>query len=350
MNNQNIRITINHVADEAQVSKKTVSRVINNEPNVSERTRKRVQETIARLNYFPDPQARGLASSRSFLLAMIYDNPNPEFVTEAMLGILASCQKKGYELVVHPCLSKEELNIDSILTFIQRIKIDGVILLPPMSESPLLIEALRAKKINYVRLLSNDNEFPENLVQFDDQNATKDVVAHLIKQGHTKIGFIKGAINSESSERRFSAFIEAIAANNIELPEGYIQQGSYTFQSGLASGLTLLQQRPRPTAIFACNDEMALGVIAAANKLNVDIPEDLALVGFDDSPHSSEVVPPLTTVNLQVKKMAGLAADKLLYICENNIVQAAKIPCCVTSELIIRGSSSSKFADDLKVN
>ena len=339
----NKNITINDVATKAKVSKKTVSRVINNERGVSEKTRTQVQNVIAELNYSPDPQARGLASKRSFLLALIYDNPNAEFVTEAMYGVLDTCQTKGYELVVHPCVDHKEINIDAILTFIRRIKIDGVVLLPPMSEYQPLIDALASHSINYVRLLSNDNEHPAHLVQFDDEKATKDVVKHLVQQGHSNIGFIKGAVNSESAERRYLAFCEAIQQHGITLPANYIQQGNYTFQSGVDCGGKLLKQHPTPTAIFASNDEMAMGVIAIANKNNLNIPNDLALVGFDDSPHSSEIIPSLTTVNLQVKKIARLATEKLLLLCEGEKDQAAALPHRITSELIIRDSAVTKI-------
>lgn len=339
----NKNTTINDVAKEAKVSKKTVSRVINNESSVSEKTRLKVEEAIVKLNYSPDPQARGLASRRSFLLALIYDNPNANFVSEAMRGILSVCQDKGYELVVHPCLDDEKINVEGILSFVNRIKLDGVILLPPLSESQELIYALRQGDINYVRILSHNDEFPENLVQFDDQKATKDVVKHFKDKGHKILGFVKGAPNSLSAQRRYVAFLEAALANVIELPEQYIEQGNYTFQSGLQCGEKLLNLHPRPTAIFASNDEMALGVIAAANKLNINIPEDLALVGFDDTPHSSEVIPSLSTVNLQVNKMATLAAEKLLLMCQAQHKKAANIPYKVTSELVIRDSSNKQF-------
>lgn len=341
----NKKVTINDVAKEAGVSKKTVSRVLNNESSVTEKTRLRVQEAIAQLNYSPDPQARGLASKRSFLLALIYDNPNADFVSEAMYGMLGTCQKKGYELVIHPSLDRGKINIEGILTFIQRIKVDGVALLPPLSESQELIYALRQHNVNYVRLLSHDDEFPESLVQFDDQRATKDVVKHLISQGHKRIGFVKGTKNSLTAQRRYIAFLETAVSHSIALPENYIQEGNFTFQSGFVCGEKLLNLQPRPTAIFASNDEMALGIISAANKLNINIPNDLALVGFDDTPHSSEVIPSLTTVNLQVRKLAGLAAEKLLLMCDGEHKKAAELPHRVTSELIIRDSTSKYFSE-----
>lgn len=341
MSNANKKITINDVAKEAGVSKKTVSRVINNESSVTESTRVRVEAAITKLNYSPDPQARGLASKRSFLLALVYDNPNADFVSEAMYGVLDTCHAKGYELVVHPCLEEGKIDVQEILRFIHRIKVDGVVLLPPLAESQELIYALRQHDINYVRLLSHDDEFPENLVQFDDQKATKDVVEMLYKQGHKKIGFVKGAKNSLSAQRRYVAFLEAALSRSIEMPESYIEEGNYTFKSGFRCGEKLLNLNPRPTAIFASNDEMALGILAAANKLNVNIPSELALVGFDDTPHSSEVIPSLTTVNLQVRKMAGLAAEKLLLMCTGESKKATDLPFKVTSELIIRDSTSS---------
>ena len=165
------KITINDVARLAGVSKKTVSRVINNEANVRDRTRERVEEMIKQLNYTPDPQARGLASRRSYLVALVYDNPNASFVTEAMYGVLDNCRSAGYELIAHPCNSKDKTLVEDVIGFVSRLKIDGVVLLPPISESEVLVEALRQADCHYVRLLSVASDDPAHMVHFNDREA-----------------------------------------------------------------------------------------------------------------------------------------------------------------------------------
>lgn len=319
------KITINDVARLAGVSKKTVSRVINNEANVRDRTRERVEEMIKQLNYTPDPQARGLASRRSYLVALVYDNPNASFVTEAMYGVLDNCRSAGYELIAHPCNSKDKTLVEDVIGFVSRLKIDGVVLLPPISESEVLVEALRQADCHYVRLLSVASDDPAHMVHFNDREAVGDIADHLADLGHTNIGFIQGPQGSHSADERFEGFRDALAAHNISLPAGRIAKGGYTFQSGVESAEWLLISPNPPTAIFASNDEMALGAIVTAQKMGIKIPADLTIVGFDDSPHAKEVWPTLTTANLHVREMGRLAAEKLLALCNNNPEAAAEV-------------------------
>ena len=333
--------TINDVARLAKVSKKTVSRVINDEPGVRTTTRNHVLHVIDKLNYFPDPQARGLASRRSFLLALMYDNPNASFVTDAMYGVLDRCRSKGYELVIHPCDSGDESLIDDISKFIRRMKIDGVILLPPLSDSEVLAAKLKDMGCNYVRLLSVATDDPAHMIHFNDRVAVRAIANHLVDLGHTNIGFIHGPEGSQAAIERYEGFRDALAVQNIALPISRIGRGMHTFQSGVACTEWLLNASQPPTAIFASNDEMAMGVMVAAMKMGFKIPADLTVVGFDDSPHSTEVWPALTTVNLHVRQMGQLATDKLLLLCSKDIQQAAAIPYQMASEFIQRQSTAA---------
>ena len=314
------KITINDIAHLANVSKKTVSRVINNETGVGASTRQRVKEIIEINNYHPDPQARGLASKRSFLFALIYDNPNSSFVSDIMSGVLERCRPHGYELVVHPCNIAAESMLADILSFIKRLKIDGVILLPPLSESEELLEVLNKNDCEYISLQSGlKNNRNERVISFNDRQAAKKVAEHFVALKHQNIGLVQGPEGHLSSTERLEGFRDALLKNNIELPEYRIAQGDYTFQSGLQGGEWLLNMEDRPSAIFACNDEMALGVMVAAEKSGLRIPDDLSIVGFDDSPYASKVWPTLTTVNLNLEYMGILATEKLLKLCNKNI-------------------------------
>ena len=319
------KATINDVARLAGVSKKTVSRVINNEPNVGLKTLAKVNEVILQLDYSPNPQARGLATSRSFLFAMIYDNPNAAYITEAMYGALSECRPNGYELVVHPCDATQSNLHDEIINFIMHTKIDGVILLPPVSESDDLIGKLRAIQCHYVRLLSVISDDVAHMIHFNDREAVADIAKHLVGLGHTDIGFIQGPENSKTAIERRDAFSQTLQGSGIHLPANRIAIGANTFKSGVECAEFLLRAESPPTAIFAGNDEMAIGVMVAAQKMGIKIPSELTIVGFDDSPQASKVWPALTTVNLQVKEMGKLATQKLLALCNNNIDEATKI-------------------------
>ena len=332
--------TISDVARLAGVSKKTVSRVINSEPNVGAKTLSKVKKVIEDLDYSPNPQARGLAFSRSFLLAMIYDNPNASFITDAMYGALSQCRPNGYELVVHPCDATQASLHDDIINFIRRTKIDGVILLPPLSESNDLINKLKAIKCNYVRLVSVISDDVAHMVHFNDREAVKDIAEHLIALGHRDIGFIKGPDNSKSSAERHDAFRDALEQNGVHLGANQIVFGANTFQSGVDCAVQLLKSDNPPTAIFASNDEMAIGVMVTAQKMGIDIPSELTIIGFDDTPQASKVWPALTTVNLKVKEMGKLATLKLLALCNNNIGLAKTIKSELVPTLVRRETTA----------
>lgn len=323
------KATINDVARLAEVSKKTVSRVINKEPKVKPETLSKVQAAIEELNYSPDPQARGLAFRRSFLLAMVYDNPNPSYVTEAMYGALSHCRANGYELIVHPCDSTQPDIHDEILNFVKRANIDGVVLLPPVSESDELVAKLRAIDCRYVRLLSVVSDDTAHMVYSNDRQGVGHVVDHLVALGHKDIGFIQGPNNSKTALERYDGFKERLESHGLDLPAHRMAVGSFTFQSGVECAEWLLNSDTPPTAIFASNDEMAFGAMVAAEKMGISIPRELAIVGFDDNPQATKIWPALTTVNLPIKEMGRLATEKLMALCEQNIDKAAE----VTSEL-----------------
>src|SRR5262245_36440836 len=173
------RHTINDIARLANVSKKTVSRVINESPFVRQETRARIAEIMQRVGYTPDPQARGLAFRRSFLIGLIYDNPNAPYVINIQEGALGALRRMGYELVVHPCDRNSPEFLPEIRNLVSRQKLDGVILLPPVSENAVLPDLLRELKTAYVRVLSARLDEPNNLVLSMDRQSAAEVAEHL---------------------------------------------------------------------------------------------------------------------------------------------------------------------------
>lgn len=306
------RATINDIARLADVSKKTVSRVINQSPFVKEDTRKRIHEIMKELGYVPDPQARGLAFRRSFLIGLIYDNPNAQFVVNAQQGVLDGVRGSGFEIVLHPCDRNAKTFLSEVTSFVERQKLYGVVLLPPVSENNKLVELLNERGVHYVRVASAVIDEPSNLVVSNDRLATAEAAAHLAKLGHERIGFISGPQGFRSGKERREGFVEGLKAHGIALPDDMIVQGAYTYESGVAAAQTLLGRKSRPTAIFASNDEMAAGVYEVARKLKIAIPDELSIVGFDDTPVSSRLWPPLTTVRWPMADMGRAAAEKLL--------------------------------------
>jgi LacI family transcriptional regulator len=305
-------ITINDIARLAGVSKKTVSRVLNQSPLIREGTRSRVQAVIEREKYQPDPQARGLAFRRSFLIGVVYDNPNAQYIVNSQQGALDALRGTDFELVVHPCDRRNPQFVASVRKFAERLKLWGVILLPPVSENNELTRELAAIGCRYVRVSYGPLDTPERVVATNDRVAVREAADYLVSLGHRCIGFISGPSGYMSAGERRTGFSEALQAHGLRLPAPYIVEGGYTYDSGVACANLLLSRRPRPTAIFASNDEMAAGVYRSAHKLGLSIPEDLSIIGFDDGPLAERMLPSLTTVRLPIRDIGRRAAERLI--------------------------------------
>lgn len=306
------RATINDVARVAQVSKKTVSRVINQSPFVRQDTRDRVQAVIDELGFIPDPQARGLAFRRSFLVGMIYDQPSPTYVVNMQQGILDALKGSGLELVVHPCSRTSPTLLEDIRGFVERQRLFGVIMPPSVSEDEAVIALLRQLDCPYVRIASVALDEPQAMVVTNDWMGAAEAARHLADLGHRRIGLVRGLTLFRSSAVRSKGFIDALADRGVPLDPAYDIQGAYTFESGVEAGHTLLSLPEPPTAIFTLNDDMALGVMQAARERGLELPRDLSVVGFDDLPMAARVWPNLTSVRLPIREMGRMAAEKLL--------------------------------------
>jgi LacI family transcriptional regulator len=306
------RATINDIARLANVSKKTVSRVINQSPFVKDETRAKIDAVIQRIGYAPDPQARGLAFRRSFLIGLVYDNPNAQYIVHTQEGALDALRGSGFELVVHPCDRLSEDFVPGVRRFVERQKLHGVILLPPVSEDPALARMMQETGCQCVRLASVRLDNTSKMIVSNDRDVTAEAANYLEALGHRRIGFIAGPSQNRSAHERRSGFIGALERRGLSVPPEMIVEGAYTFESGVACAEALLAQRPRPTAIFASNDEMAAGVYKAAYRMHIPIPDELSVIGFDDTPTASRLTPALTTIRLPIREMGRLAAATLI--------------------------------------
>ena len=329
--------TINDVARLTGVSKKTVSRVINESPLVNEGTRNGIQMVIDEIGYRPDPQARGLAFRRSHLIGLIYDNPNPQYIVNTQLGILDGLRGTGFELVVHPCDRSSDEFIEDAKRFIETQKLYGVIVTPSVSEDERLAEVLRDIGCAYVRIASIPLDMERRMIVTNDRIGGRAAGRHLAELGHTRIAHVAGRRSFRSAYERRAGFEEGIAEFGIDLPLEYVLQGDYTFESGLARGADLLDLDPPPTAVFAANDEMAAGVLQASLVAGLEIPEELSIVGFDDFQTATRIWPRLTTVNTPVRELGTMAAKRLLRFDADESADLG--PSQTTPRLIIRDST-----------
>lgn len=304
--------TINDVARLAGVSKKTVSRVINRSPLLNADTRAKVEAVIADLGYVPNSQARALALRRNFLIGLIHDNPNAQTVMHVQTGVLEAIRDTEFELIVRPIDRGSSTMLADVRNFLERQRLYGVLILPPVSENEMLAELCREVGCRYVRMGSVALDKPEHMVASNDAEVVTEAINHLISLGHRRIGLIAGPHGFRSARERRKGFEDALSAAGIRLPRSLIAEGNYTFETGLAAADRLLDLSPRPTAIFASNDEMGAGVLHAARKRGMTVPDDLSIIGFDDTAISAHIWPPMTTVHWPIISMARSAALKLL--------------------------------------
>lgn len=309
-----MKVTIHDVAKRADVSIKTVSRVINNEPSVRAATQKKVLQAVAELNYRPNSAARNLASTRSYTIAYIYDNPNAYYVIDMQNGILSASKEQGYELLIHPCNAKAKDILDEIKHVVERTRVAGVVLTPPFSEMPAVIKTLQQLNVQFVRILSGGEESKENTLSIfiNDRQAAYSLTQHLIDQGHQDIGFLCGGKEHNSTNERLQGYQAALKDNRIRVKKSFILPGEYSFESGVNGAKRLLNSKRRPSAILASNDEIAAGALFAAQLMGVAVPDDLSIAGFEDSPFSRQTWPRLTTAHQSNRDIAEYATALLL--------------------------------------
>jgi LacI family transcriptional regulator len=326
-----VATTINDVAARAGVSIKTVSRVVNREPNVAPATRERVEAVLVELDYRPNLFARSLAGSRSYLLSLLFDNPSPSYVYDLQLGALRRCRDAGRHLVVE-AVDSTAADFDNQLAAVLKGSLaDGFILSAPLCDNPRVIAALEAKGVPYVRITPY-NEAVGPAVRIDDGQAAFQLTEHLLQHGHRRIGFIRGHADHGSTRLRHSGFIAAMDTWGLKPEE--VEQGDFTSRSGAEAAERLLAGPNRPSAIFASNDDMALGVMLTASRLGLHIPEDLSVCGFDDSRLAQLTYPQLTTVRQPLAELGAAAVDLLV-----ESAQGADAQRDFDLEIVVRGST-----------
>jgi LacI family transcriptional regulator len=304
-------VTIQEVADLAKVSPKTVSRVINNEPRVRPETRARILRAIEELNYRPNLNARGLAGNRSFLMGLFCDKPG-DYLSEFQAGAVERCREATLHLLVEP-LDVHDPDLDRELdTLLGQLRLEGAILLPPLSDHPVVLAKLRDAAIPMVRIAPRHDISATPSISIDDYAAARQMTAHLLGLGHRRIGFILGRAEHGATEQRYLGFLDEMRVRGVPVDTALVQTGNFLFGDGLLCAERMLKGPHRPTAIFASNDDMAAAVISVARRHGLSLPGELSVTGFDDAPLATMIWPELTTVRQPVSVMAKMAADLLI--------------------------------------
>ncbi|WP_049722222.1 LacI family DNA-binding transcriptional regulator [Gilvimarinus polysaccharolyticus] len=334
-----VKATIDDVAALAGVSMKTVSRVVNKEPNVRASTRDKVQAAIDELAYRPSQSARSLAANRSYVLGLLYDNPSASYVIDVQDGALASCRRAGYDLLIHPCKRDTVELLTEVLALVRQGRVDGLILTPPLSDMTELVQTLVSAGIPFVRLSPTEYKDACPYVQTNDQEAAYDMTCRLIELGHRRIGFIVGHPDHRAVTQRYTGYVAALKENDLVLDKSLVVQGYNSFDSGRECARELLSSATPPSAIFASNDDMAAGVIIEAHHRSITMPAELSVAGFDDTPVAHQIYPSLTTVRQPIAEMAAKAVDLLLKQLKGKSVQ---IPAAIMSCRILERESTGE--------
>lgn len=288
----------------------TVSRVINHETNVRDATRHRVETAIAALDYRPSAAARMLAGGEEIRIGVLYSNPSLFYLSELLVGSLDQASRSSVQIVVEKCDDdgRETAAIEHLL----RGRIDGLVLPPPLGDSPAVIAALAACGIPVVALSTGHAPDWAMSISIDDRQAAYDMTRHLGTLGHRRIGFITGNPNLTASAERLEGYRAALADLKLADAPELIVEGLFTYRSGLDAGYRLLELADPPSAIFASNDDMAAAVVAIAHRRGLDVPGDLTVCGFDDTALATTIWPELTTIRQPVTEMARMAIDLLV--------------------------------------
>ena len=312
------KATIDDVAELAGVSIKTVSRVVNHEPNVREATRAKVEAAIAKLNYQPNKAARNLASHHSHLIGLIYDDPSyyeipsAGYVIRMQQGALGACHANNYELLIHPCQYRKKDIGNEIKTLIEQVRPDGIVLAAPLSNMPKIVRAIEATATPLVRLSPGTRNGKQLTVVTNDREISAEMTRYLASLGHTRIAFITGHPSAKAVGNRYLGYLDGLEQSGLKLSERLVMAGDNSIGSGEECALQLLKLTNRPTAIFAANDDMAAGVIRVADRLGIKVPDELSVAGFDDIALARQVYPALTTINQPLSAMAEHAAVALI--------------------------------------
>jgi LacI family transcriptional regulator len=304
-------VTIDDVARLAGVAPMTVSRVINREKNVRDSTREAVLRAVKALNYKPNAAARSLAGGEATHVGLLYSNPSSAYLSQFLVGALDGCRRVGCQLVVDSCDEDETEEIEAARRLVAD-KVEGVILPAPLSEFRHVLEVFDAAGIPVVGTAVGKTPKERLNVRIDDAKAAYDMTQHLLELGHRKIGFIRGHPNQSASEQRWAGFAKALQDAGLDPAQAPVEQGYFSYRSGLAAADRLLSRDPTMTAIFASNDDMAAATVNIAHLRGLQVPADLTVVGFDDTSIATTVWPELTTVRQPIEPMTQAALELLL--------------------------------------
>jgi LacI family transcriptional regulator, galactose operon repressor len=328
------KITIYDVAAQAGVSYATVSRVLNNDPHVKAETAERVRLAMDQMSYVIDRNARSLAGGRSRVIGVLVPDLGTGYIGEIMHGVDAELDLAHYDLMLYTTHRREANEARYVSTITQGMA-DGLLIVLPRNPSNFL-QTLRQHNFPYVLIDHQGTNERDHAVGATNWQGAYTATEYLIKLGHKRIGFITGSMDLGCARDRLAGFQAALRTSHISPDPQLIYEGDFHQPEGYAGANALLSLPNPPTAIFASNDVMAMGVMDAARSHGLRIPADISILGFDDIPQVQNIRPALTTVRQPLEKMGGVATQMLLDLLKDSQKDVSRVE--LPTELIVRDS------------
>lgn len=332
-------VTIYHIAQKANVSPMTVSKVINNTGRISEQTRKRVKKVMEDLNYIPNSNARSLVLQQTQILSLLITDITNPFYTSLARGAEDSAKKLGYRLLFGNSdedYNKERDYVDMILS----TRVDGVLFAPAGDGSLKNLEKLRAHNIPFVIIDRSVSGIESDIVSGDSRQGSRNLVDYLVGLGHRRIALVNGSLDVSTARLRYEGYAEALQLHGIPLDEELVIYKSYLEYKDEDQLGRLLGLKEPPTAIFAANNVLAVGVISELRKRGIHVPGDMSVVCFDDLDLSSALDPFLTVAAQPAYQFGAMGIQLLVERIQGNAVPEAR-KVILPSELIVRSSAKA---------
>lgn len=334
--------TLDDVAKHAGVSRATVSRVVNNYPHISERVRQQVLKTIEEMGYNPHMAARWLASNRTGNIGFVIPNSlhiffSDPYFPQLITGIAHACSENDYILSLF-IFHTPELEEQMIPRLTRGGLVDGIIVQSTETEDTTLLKFSEGK-VPFVVVGRPLNLPQANYIDVDNVTGAYNAVAHLLRLGHRRIGTITGPSNTAVGQDRLKGYRQALLDRGISPQENWVAFGDFTEQGGFYAAQRLLRTNPDLSALFVASDVMATGAMRSIREAGRNIPDDIAIVGYDDLPPAQQAVPPLTTIRQPIQQLGRNAVEILLDIIEHGVTPPRQI--ILSTELVIRQSCSA---------
>ena len=340
-----MHVTLQDVAKLAGVSAKTVSRVVNNQSEISATTRERVQAAIEQLGYRPNILARSLVNRRTNTLGVVAWGIDYYGPSQTVVGIENRSDELGYSLFLHLLTRPDEAKIERVLDALIDRRVDGIIwAVPEVGDNRAWIETDRLRQLPPIIFLSTQPRAGLRSIAVDNYRGALQATQHLIDQGRRRIALIAGPIKWWEARERQAGWRAALTEAGLSAEVSLVADGDWSAQSGARAMQVLLEREPPIDAVFACSDQIALGALGVLHQAGRQIPRDVALVGFDNIPESAFFWPPLTTVYQQLIDVGSLAVEKLHQMIEwQRTDETGSTPeaTLLTPELIVRQSSAA---------